>query len=203
RAAGVAQRIAPLVAGSVVNAGDGAHEHPTQALLDMLTIRRQCGTLAGLCIAIVGDITHSRVARSNIRGLTKMGAEVRVAGPATMLPPHLDKLGAKVYPNVEEAITDVDVVMCLRIQRERQNEALLPSLKEYARFFGVDHERLKRAKNNALVLHPGPINRGVEISSGVADGDRSCILAQVTNGLAIRTALFYLLAGKGDDHAAH
>ena len=202
-APGILFRMAPLAAGSIINAGDGAHEHPTQALLDMLTIREHFGTLAGLRVAIVGDITHSRVARSNLWGLTTMGCHVRVAGPATMLPPNLDDMGAAVFLDVDEAITDVDVVICLRIQRERQSEALLPSLKEYTRFFGIDEARLQRANRNAIVLHPGPINRGVEISSAVADGKQSCILKQVANGLAVRTALFCLLAGKGVDHVAH
>jgi len=202
-AAGMGHFLSQHISASLINAGDGAHEHPTQALLDMLTMRDHYCTLHGLTVAIVGDITHSRVARSNIRGLTTMGATVRVAGPVTMLPPHIDRMGATAFLSVDEAISDADVIMCLRIQRERMDQTLLPSLKEYSRFFGVTEERLRPAKKEAMIMHPGPLNRGVEISSAVADGDRSFILKQVTNGLAVRMALFYLLAGEGDTHAAH
>lgn len=202
-APGVADLLVPHVSASMVNAGDGAHEHPTQALLDLFTIREEHGTIAGLCVAIIGDITHSRVARSNIWGLTKMGAHVRVAGPATMMPPHLEKLGVSVFLQVEEAIADADVVMCLRVQLERQNNNLLPSLQEYARFFGINEERIRQAKKNVMVMHPGPLNRGVEMSTPVADGPRSFILTQVANGLAVRMAIFYLLAGKGGIDVAH
>ncbi len=202
-APGIGQLLAPHVAASIINAGDGAHEHPTQALLDMLTIREKHGSLTGLRIAIIGDIAHSRVARSNMWGLTKMGAEVRIAGPATMLPPFLEKIGVAIFLNVDEAIADADVVMCLRIQRERQSANLLPSLEEYARFFGINEERIRRAKADVMVMHPGPLNRGVEISNAVADGQHSYVLRQVTNGLAVRMALFYLLAGEGGVNVAH
>jgi aspartate carbamoyltransferase catalytic subunit len=201
-APGIGEFLVPHVSASIINAGDGAHEHPTQALLDLLTIREKCGAFARLRVAIIGDITHSRVARSNIWGLTKMGAEVRVAGPATMIPPHLEEMGVTVFVNVDEAITDADVVMCLRIQKERQHKNLLPSLKEYARFFGINRQRLVRAQKDAMVMHPGPINRGVEITSAVADGHQSFILKQVANGLAVRMALFYLLAGEGVENVA-
>jgi aspartate carbamoyltransferase catalytic subunit len=194
---GVAKLIADTVPASVINAGDGSHEHPSQALLDLFTIKEQRGSLAGLEVAIVGDIAHSRVARSNIWGLTTLGARVRVAGPLTMIPPHLEKLGVRVYSNLDEALAGVDVIICLRIQLERQNQHLFPTLGEYARFFGINRARLRSAKKNVMIMHPGPINRGVEITSELADGNRSFILAQVTNGVAVRMALFHLLAGEG------
>ncbi|HNR14456.1 MAG TPA: aspartate carbamoyltransferase catalytic subunit [Thermodesulfobacteriota bacterium] len=202
-AAGVGSLLAPHVSASIINAGDGGHEHPTQALLDLLTIRENRGAIAGLRVAIIGDITHSRVARSNIWGLTKLGADVRVAGPATMVPSHIEKLGVSVFLNVEDAIADADVVMCLRIQLERQNKHLLPSLQEYARFFGINEARITHAGKTVMIMHPGPLNRGVEMSTPVADGPQSFILTQVSNGLAVRMALFYLLAGKGVPDAAH
>lgn len=190
---GAPHLIAKNVEASVINAGDGMNEHPTQALLDMFTIREKKGRIDGLKIAITGDILHSRVARSNIYGLTKMGAEVSLGGPATLLPPELEKLGVKVFKSVQEAMIDADVVMGLRMQLERQKSGLFPSLREYNRFFGIDEKRLQFAKPDAIVLHPGPVNRGVELTSGVVDGDRSFIDEQVTNGVAIRMAIMYLL----------
>ncbi|HWT82117.1 MAG TPA: aspartate carbamoyltransferase catalytic subunit [Candidatus Methylomirabilis sp.] len=180
---------------SVINAGDGAHEHPTQALLDLLTIRERRGTLLGLKAAIVGDILHSRVARSNIYAMQKMGMQVRVSGPPTMLPRYLDQLGVEVFGRIEPAIADADIIMMLRVQLERQGAGLFPTLREYSKLFGLNLDRLKAAKQDVLIMHPGPINRGVEIAPEVADGPYSLILNQVENGLAIRMALLYLLAG--------
>jgi len=179
----------------VINAGDGAHEHPTQGLLDLFSIREKKKTLKGLKAAIVGDITHSRVARSNIHGMRKMGMEVRVAGPATLLPRYVERLGVEVYTDLDEAISGVDVIMMLRIQLERQGQGLFPSLREYSRLFGLNRARLEKAKEEVLIMHPGPMNRGVEISSEVADGPYSIILDQVTNGVAIRMAILFLLLG--------
>ncbi len=190
---GAPHLLAQNVKSSVINAGDGMNEHPTQALLDMFTMVEKKGSLKGLKVAIIGDILHSRVARSNIWGLTKMGAEVNVSGPATLVPPGIEKLGVNVFSTVQEAILDADVVMGLRIQLERQKKGLFPSIREYSRFFGLDDKRLKLAKEDALVMHPGPVNRGVELSSAVMDGDQSVINEQVTNGVAIRMALLYLL----------
>lgn len=183
------------VTAGIINAGDGTHEHPSQALLDMMTVRDHKESLEGLKIAIIGDIAHSRVAHSNILGFTKMGADVHVAGPATFMPPHLDSLGATVCGSVQEAVTDADVVMALRIQKERQDDPLIPSLREYAQFYGINKSILKHAKPDVLVMHPGPINRGVEMNPDVADGETSVILEQVTNGVAIRMALLYLVMG--------
>jgi len=180
---------------SVINAGDGAHEHPTQALLDLLTIRERRTTLAGLRVAIVGDILHSRVARSDIFAMRKMGMQVRVSGPPTMLPRYLDQLGVEVFSRIEPAIADADIIMMLRVQLERQGAGLFPTLREYSKLFGLNLDRLKAAKRDVLIMHPGPINRGVEIAPEVADGPYSLILNQVENGLAIRMALLYLLAG--------
>ncbi len=180
---------------SVINAGDGAHEHPSQALLDLLTMRQAKGRIDGLIVAIIGDITHSRVARSNVYALVKLGAEVRLCGPGTMLPPGIERLGAKVFNSVDDAVTGADVVMTLRIQQERQGKTMLPSLREYAMFYGINPERLKLAKPDAIVMHPGPMNRGVEISSVVADGPQNVILDQVENGVAVRMALLYLVSG--------
>ena len=194
-AAGAPQILAEALAASVINAGDGAHEHPTQALLDLFTIRERLGRLSGLKVAIVGDIAHSRVARSNLHGMRKVGMEVRLCGPATLLPRHAEQLGAAVTTRMEEAIRDVDIIMMLRIQRERMESGLLPSLREYSRLFGLTVERLKRAKEGVLIMHPGPMNRGVEIAPEVADGPYSIILNQVTNGVAVRMALLYLLTG--------
>jgi len=193
--AGVPAMLARQLRCGVVNAGDGAHEHPTQALLDALTIRRHKGEIAGLTVAMVGDITHSRVVRSNIHLLTKLGAHVRVAGPRTMIPAGIETLGVEVCYDLVSAVRDADVVMMLRLQLERQTRALFPSLAEYARLFGLDRRRLDLAKPDAIVLHPGPMNRSVEITSEVADGERSLILAQVGHGVAVRMAVLYLLAG--------
>lgn len=181
---------------SIVNAGDGAHEHPSQALLDVMTMREHKGRIEGLEVAIVGDITHSRVVRSNIYCLSRMGANVRLCGPGTMLPPGIEKLGnVRVYTDMQDAIKGVDVVMMLRIQMERQSNIMLPSLREYARFYGLNPTNVKLAKPDAIVMHPGPMNRGVEISSVVADGVQNVILDQVENGVAVRMALLYLVSG--------
>ncbi len=193
--AGAPHMLAKHLKAAVINAGDGAHEHPTQGLLDMFTIREKKGRIEGLKIAILGDVLHSRVARSNIWGLTKMGAEVRVVGPSTLMPPEIEKLGVQVFHRVEEALDGVDVVNVLRIQLERQQKGLFPTIREYARLFGLNKERLQAAQADALVLHPGPMNRGVEISPDIADGLQSVINEQVTNGVAIRMALLYLLTG--------
>ncbi|MBI5184022.1 MAG: aspartate carbamoyltransferase catalytic subunit [Nitrospinae bacterium] len=187
--------IANLIKSSVINAGDGAHEHPTQALLDLYTIREKKGRLEGLRVAIIGDIAHSRVARSNIYGMLKMGMDVTVAGPATMIPLYIERMGVKVTTDIDRAIEGVDVIMMLRIQLERQIENLFPSLREYSRLFGLNLDRLEMAKEDVIIMHPGPINRGVEIAPEVADGPHSLILDQVTNGVAVRMALLYLLAG--------
>ncbi|MCB2183469.1 MAG: aspartate carbamoyltransferase catalytic subunit [Desulfobulbaceae bacterium] len=190
--------LAKHIGASVINAGDGTHEHPSQALLDMLTVRENKGQLKDLKIAIIGDIIHSRVAHSNIIGFTKMGAHVHVSGPATLIPPGIEKMGATVCHKVEEAIEDADVVMALRIQKERQFDPLFPSLREYAICFGVNDTRIQSAKPDAIIMHPGPINRGVEMTCEVADGKRSVIMDQVTNGVAVRMALLYLIMG-GED----
>lgn len=199
---GAPHLIAPLVNASVINAGDGMNEHPTQALLDMLTILDKKGGFKGLKVAIVGDIYHSRVVRSNIYGLTKLGAEVSVGGPSTLIPQGMDKMGVKVFNTVHEAIVDADVVMGLRIQLERQKKGLFPSVREYYRFFGIDEKRLKFAKPDAIVMHPGPVNRGVELSTSVVDGEQSVITEQVTNGVAVRMAVMYLLSRGGFSAAA-
>ncbi len=192
-ASGTPHRIAQRTHVAVINAGDGMHEHPSQALLDMMTIRQFKGRLDGLNVLIVGDIAHSRVARSNIWGLTKMGSRVIACAPRTLLPPHLESLGVQVASRLEEAIPHADVIMVLRLQKERQEQKLLPSLREYAVQFGVNAQRLSHAKKDVLIMHPGPINRGVEISPDVADGPHAVILDQVTNGVAVRMALLYLL----------
>ena len=186
---------------SIINAGDGAHEHPTQALLDAYTIRRR-KPLAKLRVAIVGDILHSRVARSNVLLLSRMGAKVTVCGPPTLLPVGIERLGCRVTHRVDEALEGADVVMALRLQLERMTRGYLPSLREYAKVYGIDGERLRRAAPDAIVMHPGPMNRGVEIAGEVADGARSVILEQVTNGVAVRMAVLYLLAGDADREAA-
>ncbi|HON59964.1 MAG TPA: aspartate carbamoyltransferase catalytic subunit [Smithella sp.] len=198
-AAGAPHLLAKFVKQSVINAGDGAHEHPTQALLDLMTIKEHKGNIAGLKVAIIGDIEHSRVARSNIYGLTKMGAQVALAGPATMLPREIERMGVKVFSRIEEAILDADVVMMLRIQLERQKQNIFPSLREYAQRFSLNPGNIKLAKPNVIVMHPGPMNRGVEISPDIAD-DPSCsvILDQVNKGVAVRMALLYLLVGGGE-----
>ena len=192
---GAPHLLSKVVSAGVINAGDGINEHPTQALLDLYTIRERKGTIKGLRVAIIGDIAHSRVARSNIIGLTKMGAEVTVSGPPTMIPVDIESMGVKVVLNPEEAIKDRDVIMILRIQLERQSRGIFPGIREYARFFGINTTKIRKAKKDAIIMHPGPINRGVEITSEVADGDRSVILEQVTNGVAVRMALLYLLMG--------
>lgn len=179
----------------VVNAGDGSHSHPTQALLDIFTILEKKGKIAGLNISIVGDILHSRVARSNIWGLLKLGANVTIGGPATLVPKEFEKIGVRVCDNLKDAIEGADVVNLLRIQHERQKAAFFPSINEYANIFGLNEETIKYLKKDAMVMHPGPINRGVELASSIADGPKSVILEQVTNGLAVRMAVLYLVAG--------
>jgi aspartate carbamoyltransferase catalytic subunit len=198
--AGAPQHLARFCNAAIVNAGDGAHEHPTQALLDALTIREHKGHIAGLKVAIVGDILHSRVARSNIYLLSKLGATISVAGPGTLVPPEFADLieqGVRVERDIQDSITDADVVMILRVQRERQTEAFFPSMREYAVHYGLHLSHLNRAAADAIVMHPGPMNRGIEMSSEIADGGRSLILDQVTNGVAVRMAVLYLLAGAG------
>ncbi|NLX01570.1 MAG: aspartate carbamoyltransferase catalytic subunit [Syntrophomonadaceae bacterium] len=187
----------------IINAGDGANEHPTQALLDMFSIKEKKGSLDNLKIAIVGDILHSRVARSNIYGLSKFGCEVRVVGPSTLMPPEIEKLGVKRYYNLDEALNGVDVINVLRIQRERQQLGLFPSLDEYADLYMLSPEHLLRAKDDVLVLHPGPMNRGVEISSQLADSNVAVINEQVTNGVAVRMALLFLMMGGAKDEIAN
>ena len=201
-ASGAPHLLAKYVKASVINAGDGTHEHPSQGLLDMYTIRGKFGRLEGLKVAILGDVLHSRVARSNIWGLTKMGAEVRVVAPSTLLPAEVEKMGVQVFTDLKQALAEVDVINVLRIQLERQQKGLFPTVREYARLFGLNAERLKYAKPDALVLHPGPMNRGVEISPEVADGMQSVIAEQVTNGVAVRMALLYLLTGGGGSEDA-
>jgi aspartate carbamoyltransferase catalytic subunit len=194
-ASGAAKFLADRIVSNVINAGDGMHEHPTQGLLDLLTLRDHFGSLEGRRICIVGDVLHSRVARSNIWGLTKLGAEVAVCGPRSLLPNAIDELGITVFDRVEEAIEWADALNVLRLQLERMQAGYIPSLREYNRVFGITRERLERAPRDILILHPGPMNRGVEIDSDVADGPHSVILDQVTNGVAVRMAVLYLLAG--------
>lgn len=193
--AGVPHMLAGRVKASIINAGDGMHAHPSQALLDMLTVRQNKKTLEGLKIAIIGDISHSRVARSNINGFTKMGSSVVLAGPPTMIPRGIETMGATVTYSVDEAISDADVIMMLRIQKERLKSFSFSTEREYAITYGLSADRMKQAKPDVLIMHPGPLNRGVEISPEVADGPFSIILDQVTNGVAVRMALFYLLSG--------
>ena len=193
--AGVPLVLSDNLRASIINAGDGCRAHPTQALLDMFTIKEKLGKIKGLNVSIVGDILHSRVARSNIWGLTKLGANVTVCGPSTMMPVGIEKLGVKVSYDIDAVIPDSDVIMLLRIQKERQKDKYLPSIREYAKSFGVNKDRLKNAKKDVLIMHPGPTNRGVELSAEVADGEYSVILNQVTNGVAIRMAVLYLLLG--------
>jgi len=195
RAAGAPHFLSRVLNASVVNAGDGAHEHPTQALLDAFTIREKKGRIAGLRVTILGDILYSRVARSNIWCLTKLGAHVTLAGPSTLVPRVFEQFGCRVTHNVEEAIEDADVVNLLRIQHERQRKTLFPGTREYANLFGLNRQRLERTKPDAIIMHPGPINRGVEIDSDIADSERSVILEQVTNGLAVRMAVLFLVNG--------
>ncbi|WNM57208.1 aspartate carbamoyltransferase catalytic subunit [Candidatus Nitrospira allomarina] len=195
---GAAENLARSVRSSVINAGDGWHEHPTQALLDVFTIKEKKGRVSGLVVVIVGDIAHSRVARSNILALTKLGAEVRVVAPPTMIPFGLEQFGVEVFHDLDEALIGTDVIIMLRLQRERLGRALLPSLREYAKLFCLTTERFKLAKPDAIVMHPGPLNRGVEISPSVADSKVAVILDQVTNGVSVRMALMYLLSGSSD-----
>ncbi len=197
--AGAPQRLAQWVDAAVINAGDGAHEHPTQALLDLYSIREHFPSIEGLRVGIVGDILHSRVARSNIKALTKMGAQVTVIAPPTLLPPTAGGWGVEVAHELEESLPKLDVVYLLRVQRERQHEQLLPSLREYAVFWGLDRRRVEMMKPEALVMHPGPMNRGVEIASEVADLERSIVAGQVTNGIAVRMALLYLMLGGAEE----
>jgi len=194
-ASGAPYLMASLLKASIINAGDGMHEHPTQALLDMMTVREHLGKIAGLRIAIIGDIAHSRVARSNMIGFTKMGAHVTVSGPPTMIPVGIESYGVSVTHHIEEAVEGADVIMMLRIQKERLESYLFPTEREYSNYFGLTNKRLKHAKQGALIMHPGPINRGVEIAPDIADGPYSLILDQVTNGVAIRMALLYLVMG--------
>jgi aspartate carbamoyltransferase catalytic subunit len=194
-ASGASHFLSRILKASVINAGDGTHEHPTQGLLDIFTLRERWGEVAGRKVVIVGDIMHSRVARSNIFGLKTLGADVTVCGPPTMMPPHLDRFGVTVEPRLGKAVEGADAVNVLRIQLERQQTSLFPSLDEYSRVFGVSDEVLKLAQPDCIVMHPGPMNRGIEISQDVADGERSVILEQVTNGVAVRMAVLYLLSG--------
>ena len=194
-ASGAARFLAERIPSSVINAGDGAHEHPTQALLDMLTLRDHLGAIAGRRVCIVGDVRHSRVARSNIFGLLTLGAEVGVCGPPTLIPPHMTELGVRIFHRIEEAIEWAHALNVLRLQLERMEAGFVPSLREYNRIWGVSRARLAAAPDPLLILHPGPMNRGVEIDSDVADGPHSVILQQVTNGVAVRMAVLYLLAG--------
>ena len=194
--AGVPKRVADVLDAPVVNAGDGAHEHPTQALLDMLTVRQVKERIEGLTVTIVGDILHSRVARSNIHGFLKMGAEVRIAAPPTMIPVGVESLGVKVFTSVRDALSGSDVVMALRIQNERLAGSSVPSVREYSTTFGIDRAKLHYAKDDVIVMHPGPVNRGVELSHELTDDRPSVILDQVRNGVAIRMAVLYLFAGR-------
>lgn len=192
---GAPHRLARVVKARVINAGDGRHEHPTQGLLDLFTIRERKGKIEGLTVTIVGDVLHSRVARSNIWGLLKMGAKVRLAGPPTLVPASLEQVGVEVHHDLDSAIADADVINVLRIQLERQEQALFPSLREYSRLFGLTKDRLDRAKKDVLVMHPGPANLGVEITQEVVEDPRSAVREQVTNGVAVRMALLYLMSG--------
>jgi aspartate carbamoyltransferase catalytic subunit len=202
-ATGAPHFLSRFLKGSVVNAGDGAHEHPTQALLDTFTIREKKGRIAGLNVTILGDILYSRVARSNIWALLKLGANVTLCGPSTLVPRVFEQLGCKVTYDVEEAIADADIINLLRIQHERQRKTMFPSIGEYTTLFGLTNARLARTKPDVLIMHPGPINRGVEIDSEIADSGRSVILEQVTNGLAVRMAVLFLVnGGKGPQEVA-
>jgi aspartate carbamoyltransferase catalytic subunit len=202
-ASGAPHFLSRVLHASVINAGDGAHEHPTQALLDTFTIREKKGRISGLNVTILGDILYSRVARSDIWALTKLGAKVTLCGPSTLVPREFEQMGARVTYDVEEAIREADVINLLRIQHERQRKSMFPSLNEYSSLFGLNKDRLARTKPDALIMHPGPINRGVEIDSEIADGSRSVILEQVTNGLAVRMAVLFLVnGGKGPQGVA-
>jgi len=198
---GVPHMLAKRIRAGVINAGDGAHEHPTQALLDAYTIRRHKGKLAGLRVAIIGDIEHSRVVRSNIHLLEKMGAQVVLGGPRTLMPAEMEKMGVEVAYTLDGAIRDADVIMMLRVQLERQGKMSFPSVKEYFQLFGLTTERLRAAKDDVIIMHPGPMNRGVEIASELADGPYSVILEQVTHGVSVRMAVLYLLSGVHEENA--
>jgi len=202
RSAGAPYFLTRCLEANIINAGDGAHEHPTQALLDMFTIWRKYGRLDGLRVVLVGDVMHSRVIRSNIWGLKTMGASVALLGPSTLLPAEVEKFECDVYTNVDEALDGADVVNVMRIQLERQQSGMFPSQREYTNLFGITKERLKRLNKNYTIMHPGPMNRGVEIASEVADGDSSVILEQVTNGQAVRMAVLYLLSGRKEEEGA-
>ena len=199
KAAGAPHFLARFLNAHVVNAGDGAHEHPTQALLDVFTIREKKGPIAGLNVTILGDILYSRVARSNIWALRKLGANVTLCGPSTLVPRVFEEMGCRVTYNLDKALADADVINLLRIQHERQRKTMFPSISEYARLFGLNRKRLTLTKPEALIMHPGPMNRGVEIESEIADGDRAVILEQVTNGIAVRMAVLYLVNGGQQD----
>src|SRR5450432_3560873 len=202
-AAGSSHFLSRLLKASVINAGDGAHEHPTQALLDAFTIREKKGRIAGLNVTILGDILYSRVARSNIWLLTKLGAHVTLCGPSTLVPKNFEKMGCRVTHDVDEALREADIIHLLRIQHERQRKTMFPGIGEYTSLFGLNKARLAKTKPDALIMHPGPVNRGVEIDSEIADGERSLILEQVTNGLAVRMAVLFLLnGGKGPQEIA-
>lgn len=202
-AAGAPHFLSRFLNASVINAGDGAHEHPTQALLDAFTIREKKGRVDGLNITILGDILYSRVARSNIWAMTRLGAKVTLCGPSTLVPVVFEQMGCRVTHNVEEAIADADIINLLRIQHERQRQAMFPGIGEYSSLFGLNKARLAKTKPDVLIMHPGPINRGVEIDSEIADGERSVILEQVTNGLAVRMAVLFLVnGGKGPQEVA-
>ncbi len=196
KSAGVPQILARELKPGVINAGDGCRSHPTQALLDLFTIQERLGRIDGLKVGIIGDVLHSRVARSNIYGLIKMGAKVTLCGPSTLIPPEIERQGVDVTYKLNEVVADADVLMCLRLQKERQEEKYLPSIREYVNAFGLTKEKLKQAKPDVLIMHPGPVNRGIELSAELADGVNSVILEQVTNGVAVRMAILYLLFGK-------
>ena len=197
--AGAPQLLAKYVKVPVINAGDGAHEHPTQGLLDMYTMKEKKGKIRGLKVSIIGDILHSRVAKSNIWGLSKLGAKVCVCGPAPLMPPEIERMPTKATTDIKQALSGADVLIVLRMQLERQKEKFFPTLREYSREYGIDTDRLKLAKKDVLIMHPGPINRGIELSQEVADGPYSVILEQVTNGVAVRMALLYLLLQKEEE----
>ena len=198
---GVPMYLSERIQSAVINAGDGMHEHPTQGLLDMFSMKEKKGKIKGLTVAIVGDIVHSRVARSNIWGLTKLGAKVRLVGPSTLVPKSMEKMGVEVHHDIKTGLKDADVVNILRMQLERQKKNLFPTIREYAMLFGVNREKLRYAKKDVLIMHPGPMNRGIEISPQVADGPHSVIEEQVTNGVAVRMAVLYLLGGGKKDEA--
>lgn len=198
---GVPYFLSQCMDANIINAGDGAHEHPTQALLDMYTIRKKYGRIKGLRVVLLGDVKHSRVVRSNILGLKTLGASVAVCGPATLLPVDVERFGCDVYTNLDEALEGADVINIMRIQMERQQAGLFPSQREYTNLFGITRERLKRLNKNYTIMHPGPMNRGVEVTSDVADSKQSVILDQVTNGQAVRMAVLYLLSGRKEEES--